>query len=50
MDEYEYEKYVTACDGKSIKETVEKYGVVVVPNVLNEDECEKIVDGMWKYF
>jgi ectoine hydroxylase-related dioxygenase (phytanoyl-CoA dioxygenase family) len=50
MDEYEYEKYVTNGNGKSIKETIEKYGVAVVPNVLNEEECGNMVDGMWKYF
>jgi len=48
MDEYTYDKYITDVDG--IKATVEKYGVAVVPNVLDENECIQMVDGMWKYF
>ena len=48
MDIYEYEKYVTDIDGLS--ETIKRYGVAIIPNVLNETECEEMVSGMWDYF
>ena len=48
MDEYEYKKYITTPDG--IKKTINKYGVAIVPRVLNEEECNKMVNGMWDYF
>ena len=38
------------CDISSVRETVEKYGVAIVPNLLDEDECESMVSGMWDYF
>jgi len=45
---FEYEKYVT--DKAGIKAMVEKYGVAVVPNVINAEECKSMVSGMWDYF
>lgn len=48
MGEFEYQKYITTVEG--LKETVEKYGVAIIPNVLHEDECEKMVREMWEYF
>ena len=45
MDQYEYEKYVTTID--KVKKTVMKYGVAIIPNVLNEQECLEIQQGMW---
>lgn len=48
MSLYEYEKYVTDVDG--LRETLNEYGVAVIPNVLNDEECEEIVHGMWDFF
>ena len=48
MSEYEYEKY--ACEKETLKETIEKYGVAIVPNVLNDRECADILSGMWDFF
>jgi ectoine hydroxylase-related dioxygenase (phytanoyl-CoA dioxygenase family) len=45
---YEYDKYV--CDVNDIINTINKYGVAIIPNVLNERECDNIVNGFWNYF
>ena len=44
---YEGEKYHTTPEG--IKETIAKYGVAIVPSVLNEDEISLMRNGMWDY-
>jgi len=48
MDTYEYEKYITNSD--NLKETLQKYGVAIIPNVINDTECNNTVNGMWEYF
>ena len=45
---YEYEKYV--CDQETLLNTLSNYGVAIIPNLLNEDECNKINSGIWDYF
>lgn len=45
---YEYEKYAT--DYEHLTETLNKYGVAVIPRVLDEEECGKMVDGIWDFF
>jgi hypothetical protein len=42
---YKYEEYKAETDAQ-LKENLEKYGVAVVPNVLNEKECGEMFDGM----
>lgn len=44
---YEYEKYITDID--SLKNTIERYGVGIIPNVLNDEEIKQMNDGMWDY-
>lgn len=44
---YEYDKYVTTPD--KLKETIERYGVGIIPDVLNQDEILNMRDGMWDY-
>lgn len=39
------EKYITNID--NLKNTLEEYGVAIIPNVLNEEECKNMEDGMW---
>lgn len=44
---YEYEKYITDID--SLKNTIERYGVGIVPNVLDDKEINQMNEGMWDY-
>lgn len=44
---YEGEKYFT--NPVNLKRTLEKYGVAIIPNVLNCDEISKMNSGMWDY-
>ena len=50
MDEkvYEFEKYV--CSKETLKTTIDMYGVAIIPNVLEKDECDKMVDMIWEFF
>jgi ectoine hydroxylase-related dioxygenase (phytanoyl-CoA dioxygenase family) len=45
---YEFEKYV--CSKKKLKKTIEKYGVAIIPNVLNENECNEMINNIWNFF
>jgi ectoine hydroxylase-related dioxygenase (phytanoyl-CoA dioxygenase family) len=42
---YEFEKYITSKD--NVLETIEKYGVAIIPNVLSQEENQAMIDGMW---
>lgn len=44
---YEGEKYV--CRPHNCKETIDKYGVAIIPNVLIDDELTQMNNGMWDY-
>ena len=41
-------KYFT--DSQHLRETIEQYGVAIIPNVLSVPECSKSIDEMWDYF
>jgi len=43
--EYEFEKYISTND--NILEIISKYGVAIIPNILNEEECNNMNEGMW---
>jgi ectoine hydroxylase-related dioxygenase (phytanoyl-CoA dioxygenase family) len=45
---YEYEKY--ACTIDTLRETLDKYGCAIIPNVINIEECEKLNSGIWDFF
>ena len=47
MDTYEDVKYFTTKE--NLKKTLETYGVAIIPNVLTDQECKQMTDGMWKY-
>ena len=34
----------------NLKNTLNLYGVAIIPNVLNHYECNKINEGMWDFF
>lgn len=46
MEQYEYEKYV--CSKDTLKETIDKYGVAIIPSVIDAEECLKMRAGMWQ--
>jgi hypothetical protein len=48
MEQYEYLKYTTTKE--NLKDTIDKYGVAIIPKVLNDKECNDIVSGLWDYF
>ena len=48
MTDYEDSKYF--CDITTLKSTAEKYGVAIIPNVLTDEECQTMVDGIWGHF
>ena len=43
----EYEKYVTTIN--NITPTLNQYGVAIIPNVLTQQECDAMKQGMWNY-
>jgi ectoine hydroxylase-related dioxygenase (phytanoyl-CoA dioxygenase family) len=48
MSEYECGKYiVSSYDAESINAMLDKYGVAIIPDVLDVEECDQMVGGMW---
>mgnify|MGYP001442663199 CR=1 FL=1 len=47
MIPYKNKKYLT--DPKGLKKKIEKYGVAIIPNILNEKEIVSMNSGMWDY-
>ncbi len=47
MDTYD-DKYQCRLD--TLKPTLEKYGVAILPSVLNEEECTVMLSEMWDFF
>jgi hypothetical protein len=45
---YEFKKYETTPD--NLKKTLNKYGVAIIPNVINELDCNNMVNEIWDYF
>ena len=45
---YEYDKYV--CTVENSKEVLNKFGVAIIPQILNEEECRKMTLGMFNFF
>lgn len=44
---YEYYKYICSID--NIQEMLNNYGVAIIPNILDNKECEEMKNGMWDY-
>jgi hypothetical protein len=47
MDLYENEKYITNIE--NLKNTLDRFGVAVIPELLNDKQCENGKDGMWDF-
>ena len=47
MNTYD-DKYQCSLD--TLKTTLEKYGVAILPSILNEEECNTMISEMWDYF
>lgn len=47
MDLYEGEKYF--CSVEDVNNYLDTYGVAIIPNLLNDNECQDIIDGMFDY-
>lgn len=43
----ESHKYITS--SSRLKETLNKYGVAIIPQVLDDKECADMLSGMWDY-
>ena len=43
-NQYEYEKYV--CSKETLKQMITEYGIAIIPNVLDENECVNMVNGI----
>lgn len=48
MNEYECKKYITNIN--DLKKTLEKYGVAIIPKVINSNECKNMINNIWDYF
>lgn len=46
--EYEGEKYF--CTKETLQETLDRFGVAVIPNVLTTEETTNMLSGMWDFF
>ena len=38
------------CTKETLKATLEKYGVAIIPSVLDQDECSHLERGVWDYY
>ena len=45
---YQFEKYV--CTTQTLKETLNIYGVAIIPDVISHSECEQMVSMIWDFF
>jgi ectoine hydroxylase-related dioxygenase (phytanoyl-CoA dioxygenase family) len=45
---YESERYI--CTPETATETLDNYGVAIIPNILNPEECENLKSEVWDYF
>ena len=46
-NQYEFDKYISTPD--NCMEMIQKYGVAIIPNILNNDEIQNMNSGMWDY-
>lgn len=44
---FEFEKY--SCTKETLRDTIYTHGVAIIPNVLDESECNSILSGIWDF-
>ncbi len=44
-----YDSILYVSSLSTVKKTLDKYGVAIIPNILTEKECEKMYSGAWDY-
>jgi ectoine hydroxylase-related dioxygenase (phytanoyl-CoA dioxygenase family) len=47
FDNYLFEKFT--CTKETLEETIQKYGVAIIANVLDDRECQEMVSGIWDF-
>ena len=45
---YEYEKYIATPE--KFREILNKFGVAIIPRVINEEQCANTISKKWDYF
>ena len=45
---YEFDKY--KCTTNSVKNKLDEYGVAIIPNLLNDEECDNMNNGILNFF
>ena len=45
MSYYEFEKYIATSE--NVKNVLDTYGVAIIPNILDEEECQAMNNGIW---
>ena len=48
MRKYRFSKYKTNKD--NLAKTLKEHGVAIIPNILDDSECDELVNGIWDYF
>lgn len=44
---YEFERYI--CSKETLRDTIETFGVAIIPNVLDDIECDTMVNKIWDF-
>lgn len=44
-----YDSSIYECDVKNVKNVLDRYGVAIIPNLINDMECEAMISGMWDF-
>jgi hypothetical protein len=48
ISNYEYDTFV--CTKETLRQTLDTYGVAIIPNVLDEIECDIMIEKFWGFF
>jgi len=48
ISNYEYDIFV--CTKETLRQTLDTYGVAIIPNVLDDIECDIMIETFWGFF